>query len=326
MDRITVLPRLIAILVLVLIMAPMGPVSAIPDDPIPLDPCERPKPPLYCFAGSPTGTLTSLSRTPTGIIATGSAEDPDASGPVRITINVDSRFVGELLASGPGGTFSGTVPPRAGSQVCVWAINRNEGEDALLGCRRLEVRVDPLGHLDEVTTTSVGLRVRGWAIDPDTAAPVQVRLLVDGRQRQEVVASTDRPDVGAAYPGYGNAHGFDVTLPGPKRHSSVCASAVNVGPGVFNTTVGCGRDPHAVSVLNLNLQGTETDYPNDDFSGNTYIPWRDRYRRIAKWMATYGTLPDLITLQEVPARKQYWLPPHHDPSDYESLFVLIDEV
>jgi hypothetical protein len=326
MKRISILPRLVAALVAVLLATLTAPASAIPDDPLP-HPCERPKPPPHCFAGTPTGTLTTLSRTPAGIIATGSAQDPDASGPVRIAIDVDGRFAGELSANGAGGAFSGTVPPRAGNQVCVWAINQNQGDDALLGCRRLEVRLDPLGHLDEVMTTAGGLRVRGWVIDPDTTAPAQVRLLVDGRQRQEVTASADRPDVGAAYPGYGNAHGFDLTLPGSKRHTSVCAFGVNVGPGTVNTRLGCGRDPHAVSIFNLNVEGTHDEWQNDDGVGTTSIPWRDRYARLATWMANNGTLPDLITLQEVPARKQYWLPvPHHEPPDYESLFVLIDQI
>jgi hypothetical protein len=318
---------LAACLTLVSIALPTGLSEAIPPEGPPALPCERPHSPASCFAASPTGTLTAVSRPPSGVLVSGTANDPDAPGPVEVTVHVSGSYVGSVWADGPGGEFSGTVTPRAGSQVCVRAINRNDGDDALLGCRQLEVRVNPFGQLEEVATTAGGLRVRGWVIDPDTTAPARVRLLVDGFERQEVVASGNRPDVAAANPAYGNQHGFNMTLPGGKRHTSVCALGVNVGPGSGNTRLGCGRDPHAVSVLTLNLRGTHNEWENDNGVGITTIPWRERYGRLASWMADTGTLPDLIALQEVPARKFWWSPyPHLEPPDYESLFVLIDQI
>jgi hypothetical protein len=310
------------------------PASAVPTVPPPDEEaelwCERPNPPPICRENSPVGSLTSVSRPPSGLEVRGTATDPDASGPVSIEVQVDGRSLGTLLASGPGGAFSGTVVPQRpeeGRRVCVTAINRNQGLNTELGCRSLQVQFNPIGHLDQVSITAGGLRVRGWVIDPDTTAPVGVHLYVDGRMRHAVAASADRPDVGAIHPQYGAAHGFDAILPGAKRHTSVCAYGINVGPGSINSQLGCDRDPHAVSLFNLNIEGTHVDYPNDNGVGETKIPWRDRYRRVATWMADTGTLPDIITLQEVPARKQWnWPLPHNDPADYESLFVLIEEI
>ena len=61
------------------------------------------------------------------------------------------------------------------------------------------------------------VHVRGWALDPDAAHPLQVTFSgVDRRgQRQEttVTASNWVQEVADRYPGYGGAYGFDVMLP-----------------------------------------------------------------------------------------------------------------
>jgi hypothetical protein len=280
----------------------------------------------------PTGNLATVTRTPAGIVVTGDATDPDASGPVQVDVEVDGVVVGSMQASRADGRFAGTVPARAGGQVCAWALNAGQGGDALLGCHSLDIRVDPVGHIDEVAVTDAGLRVRGWVLDLDTTGPVQVRLMVDGTERGLAVANENRSDVGAAYPGYGGLHGFDITLAGPQRHTSVCAVGVNVGPGSSETRLGCARDPRAVSVLTLNIEGTQEEFANPVAYGTTVVPWRDRYRRLAGWMVDTSTLPDFIALQELPARKWWtvgWsLDPldHVSPYDYESLFVLLDEI
>ena len=132
----------------------------------------------------------------------------------------------------------------------------------------------PFGHVDEVTSTSEGLRIRGWAIDPDTDRPINVRLLVDGQLREELTADLDRPDVGARH-GYGNLHGFDVTLKPVvregveynRRHTSVCVIGVNIGQG-RSAQVGCGREQRSVSVLTLNVTGRREQWANDNGVGD----------------------------------------------------------
>jgi hypothetical protein len=69
----------------------------------------------------------------------------------------------------------------------------------------------PVGNLEVVTDAAGGIRVSGWALEPETSAPVTVKVGVAGVVRQ-VTADRARPDVAAAYPGKGPNHGFDYTF------------------------------------------------------------------------------------------------------------------
>jgi hypothetical protein len=208
--------------------------------PEPRDPCDKPNPPAHCVPRYlPEGTLILVSRLPAGIFVSGTAIDPDAPGPVEVVVEVNGWDTGRLVASGPEGSYSGIVAPRNGDVVCVWAINRKRGEDAALGCRSIAIRTDPFGYLDAVTPGPIGLHLRGWAIDPDTVAPLVVHIYVDDAFAQGITASDSRVDVGTAFPLYGGAHGFDLYLPAVRGQHKVCAYGINVGPGNTNTQLGC---------------------------------------------------------------------------------------
>lgn len=66
----------------------------------------------------------------------------------------------------------------------------------------------PIGNLEVVANAAGGIRVSGWALDPETSAPVEVKVGVAGVVRQ-VTADLDRPDVARAHRGKGPRHGFD---------------------------------------------------------------------------------------------------------------------
>ena len=121
--------------------------------------------------------------------------------------------------------------------MCAYAINVASGGNALLGCRDVVTTGPPFGSLDVVTAGAGSVRVQGWSIDPDTAAPVSVHVYVDGAVLA-TVAEVDRPDVGAAFPAYGAAHGYDVTLGATPGNHRVCAYAIDTGAGA-NTELGC---------------------------------------------------------------------------------------
>lgn len=95
----------------------------------------------------------------------------------------------------------------------------------------------PIGAWDSRSTTSSSLSVRGWLIDPDTSAPVVVRVSVDGVETS-ATADIDRPDVATAVPGYGSRHGFAVTIPARAGVHAVCIRATNVGAGA-DRLIGC---------------------------------------------------------------------------------------
>ncbi|POX65827.1 hypothetical protein C1N74_12205 [Microbacterium sp. SGAir0570] len=123
-------------------------------------------------------------------------------------------------------------------RICAYAINVGPGTNQLLGCESLVVENhSPFGGTD-VTVEAGGVRLRGWTIDPDTSASLQVHVYVDGAGFAVATAAVARPDVARAYPGFGDAHGIDLRLAlKPGRHQ-VCSYAINQGPG-SNSTLGC---------------------------------------------------------------------------------------
>src|SRR4051812_3223782 len=81
------------------------------------------------------------------------------------------------------------------------------------------------------------IRVAGWTADGDApTTPLTVRISVDGALAQTLTANGSRPDVAAAYPSYGAAHGYDVTVPASPFARTVCVTAVNVGSGSDRTS------------------------------------------------------------------------------------------
>lgn len=97
---------------------------------------------------------------------------------------------------------------------------------------------DPIGNLDSVRRVPEGIAVQGWAIDPDTVAPIDVHIYLSSFAGV-VRADRSRPDVAAAYPAYGDRHGFAATMPAGPGSYRVCAYASNVGPGSTNPVIGC---------------------------------------------------------------------------------------
>jgi hypothetical protein len=99
---------------------------------------------------------------------------------------------------------------------------------------------NPRGSLDGVHAGLGALRINGWVHDPDTLAPIDVHLYVDGQFRGAHRADRPRPDVAAANPYLGPNHGFDVTVPVQGGVRRACAFGINVGPyGYKHTLLGC---------------------------------------------------------------------------------------
>jgi hypothetical protein len=100
----------------------------------------------------------------------------------------------------------------------------------------------PEGHVDVVTAENGGIRVQGWARDPDTQAPIQIHVYANGRLRVATTAGGSRPDVAAATAASaspaGANHGFDVTVPVPPGHYDVCVYGIDAGQDP-NALIGC---------------------------------------------------------------------------------------
>lgn len=102
----------------------------------------------------------------------------------------------------------------------------------------------PVGNF-ELAEGGVGtVRVKGWALDPDTTASTSVRVTFAG-QTVAVVANLSRPDVANAIPGAGPLHGFDRTFAAPVGATTACVVATNVASG-SDVSLGC-RDVTVVA-------------------------------------------------------------------------------
>jgi hypothetical protein len=202
--------------------------------------------------GLPIGSIDSVTATPGHFSVAGWAIDPDTISPVQVHVYVDSAGVA-LTANGSrpdvGNVFRGygdnhgysasvlTTPGQ--HQVCLFAIDSTDASThTTLGCRTMTAMSgSPWGFVDSITGTAGGYSYSGWAIDPDTAQPISVRVTVDGASTS-VVAGGSRPDVGAVYPVYGSQHGFSATVSASAGSHNVCVYGVNVNAG-SDTLLGC---------------------------------------------------------------------------------------
>ena len=197
----------------------------------------------------PFGNIEEVTATPGNFRVRGWAIDPDTSAPVDVHVYVGSAgkpFTAALerpdvSAAYPGlGTkhgFDVTVPVSSTgpNNVCIYAINQGPGANVLLGCRSVNaLSGSPIGAMDGATAVTGGIRVSGWAIDPDTADPSTVHVYV-GDVGKAVQAKLSRPDIGRLYPAYGSTHGFEETIAAAPGSHSVCVYGMNTGLG--STTV-----------------------------------------------------------------------------------------
>ncbi len=130
--------------------------------------------------------------------------------------------------------FDITLPEPPGNyQVCVTGTRGS----LPLGCGTATVRGGLAGSLDSATGTIGGIQLSGWAVNFATAGPAYTWITVDGAGGP-YVAAAGRPWFNAAFPGYGNDHGYDVTIARPPGNYNVCAYNVDgVSQGCRNVTV-----------------------------------------------------------------------------------------
>ena len=206
--------------------------------------------------GNPVGRVDVVRRVPGGVVIGGWALDPDTPQSIAVHLYRNGVYFGVIADRarpdvagafpgwGPNHGFVVTIPALSGhNTICAYGINIARGHNSPLGCFGVTVAHDPVGVLDlGQGTDAATMSVAGWAFDPDTSGPVAIHIYVDGIASVFVVAQEPRPDVGAAHPGYGDAHGFRAPVPS-RRDQQVCVYAVNAaGPG-RSVLLGCRIDP-----------------------------------------------------------------------------------
>lgn len=205
---------------------------------------------------SPVGSLDLVTMAPGGVRVAGWAIDSDVESPIAVHVYVDGAFNASINADAPrrdiGSFFAGYGDNHGYDaligvghgyhNVCAYGINVGPGSHNLLGCRIVGVTDNPFGSLDLVTMAPGGMRVAGWALDPNTTAPTSVHIYVDGTFAASLNANATRTDIADLLPSYGVEHGYDALIGvGPGYHN-VCAYAINVGPG-GNTLIRCWLIP-----------------------------------------------------------------------------------
>jgi len=139
-----------------------------------------------------------------------------------------------------GFSWTGTLTPGRHS-VCVYAIDADlPWRNTALGCRTVDTQFTlPRANWEVWSVSGSSLTVSGWALDPDSATSAShVHIYVDGRGTA-VKADGSRPDVGAAFSGAGDNHGFSYSETVTAGSHRVCVYAIDAQIGSRNTPLGC---------------------------------------------------------------------------------------
>jgi hypothetical protein len=192
---------------------------------------------------SPVGAITSLSQAAGGFRVGGSAVDPDTTSPVTVRVYADGIELGSTIANlastvRPGHGYAttvklgGTVLPPGTRQVCVHGVNLGSyGINRTLACTSIALNFNPTAAVATLVQSSPGIRITGWAQDPDTSNPVSVAIKADGVTVTTVVA--DR--TGSSHSG----HIFAARAPLPNGKHELCAVAINLSYGNGNSKPDC---------------------------------------------------------------------------------------
>lgn len=202
----------------------------------------------------PIGSFDLAEGEVGGVRVRGWAADPDTQDPIEVRFTIGSQTTTSIADderpdvrqayswAGPRTGFDVKLPapPGGAATVCATAVNdAGLGDDTFLGCRSWPPRSGPpVGYLDSVAMSSGKVRVAGWAVDPDTLAPVTMHLYVDGAHVSTVSADRSRPDLKDHLFAHDTNRGFDALLTVDSGRHRVCAYGINV-PAGDNPLLGC---------------------------------------------------------------------------------------
>jgi len=216
----------------------------------------------------PYGSLDQAVRIPGGVRVAGWVTDPEQVAPIDLHAYIGpyGYNTGSAAASRsdvravypPQGKFHGfTVSiantlPAANYPTCAFGINVGGGSNAAVGCINVDYQVDPIGAWGPVTVGWGFINVKGWTLDPDTAASIPVHVYTSSSigfggtlgtpgaaGTNTGNASTYRSDVAAFFPAWGGNHGLDANVLAPAGHKYACGYAINWAGLGGNHLLGC---------------------------------------------------------------------------------------
>ncbi|EWS99886.1 hypothetical protein N865_19980 [Intrasporangium oryzae NRRL B-24470] len=309
------------------ILASAGPATA-------MSPCSGSNPPDYCFSDPPPpapAAPTALRATAvlqTTVSLTWSIADTTNTEHVVRTINgVSNTF------PLPAGATTFNDPNAPAGTAITYAVSATACND--YGCTdggatTIQVTTHP-SPATPAGAASGGAycttyycpknppayTMRGWAIDWDTTAPIQVALIEDGSRTVATLTANATSATNSQYPGYGDNHGFSTSVltgSSTKGNHTVCAVGLNVGVAGPNTTLGCftyytpGPPSPATNLTTTSYSTyvtvTFTDTANDETgyylqrstdAGASWLQVGSQYPALAG-TGTHGTATDYSTV------------------------------
>lgn len=157
---------------------------------------------------------------------------------------------------------------RTGTQdIYIYAINKGGGYNTLLGYKTVTIKKlnHPTGVYESASGGPSSVNVKGWAYDADDVSrALDIHVYIGGEcsspnaEGHIISANQKRTDVGNAYSGIGNYHGFSADIATEKTgKQKVYVYAINIGGG-SNQLLGCKevtiqkkpRSVESVSIVN----------------------------------------------------------------------------
>ena len=201
---------------------------------------------------TPSGHSTAVpvgawaaADTPGGVRLTGWAVDPAAVRvPARVQVTLDGHLATVQPATVSRRDVAAAHPTWGGQhgfdvrllgvspgqhRICVTALAASGGASASLGCVTRTQMGDPKIGLS-VTRTGSRVSVSGWAVDPQTASPVTIRVSVGTRLVATLRASLAQPVPTGTWAPWGTGHGYATTVRS-RQKVNVCLTYVNTSYG-----------------------------------------------------------------------------------------------
>lgn len=215
---------------------------------------------------TPTGVIDAIGVTGTEVTLSGWVFDPDTSGSIGVHAYVDGGWagavdanrsrpdVGAIYKNGDNHGYSMTLNVAPGTHsVCIYGIDSSGGPNPALACRSFAtmttVQKPPIGVVDTISVNGATATVSGWTFDPNTVAPIGLKVYLDGALAASGTANISRPDVAAAY-GIGDLHGYSVAFGAAPGAHTVCVRGLD-STSSAETEVACrqftGAAPAAVN-------------------------------------------------------------------------------
>ncbi|HTZ45918.1 MAG TPA: hypothetical protein VMB79_18805 [Jatrophihabitans sp.] len=186
----------------------------------------------------PAGTLDRVTVTGNSVRLAGWA----AGGPEAVVVVEDGTVLHTVATSALAGGRAGfdlTVPAGTGvHSYSVHALDAADPADGLIGMRTVRVgQSGPIGRLERAQPWGSGLRLTGWAYDPDRpTAELAITVFRDGAPLSRHRTGLDRAELAGTDGALGRP-GFEVEveqLPGPHTYTVYAAA----GPGARSVLIG----------------------------------------------------------------------------------------